>query len=166
MDDDRSSILRGTMFRTSPIRLLSNAVSSARCMQPVQPAKLAEFGRILSEPQPRRVQHGRFLHFYHYRRGWHPREITGKSQSMAASQEGRPRRQARRVDGFVSRHAPLVLLDREFFSKMRRLAFERGGRRAILRNLLRCWRTKAPAAWAYLICGQISLPVELGRSIT
>jgi hypothetical protein len=76
-----------------------------------------------------------------------------------------PQRQAGRVDGCVSRHA-LVLLDREFFSKVQRLAFERGGRRAILRNFLPCWRTKTPPAWAYLIGGQIGLPVELGRSIT
>jgi hypothetical protein len=125
------------MFRTSPTRLLSNAVSSARCMHNLfRPLGLAEFGRILSELQPRRVQDGRFLNVYNYGRGWNPREITGKAcrtllrRKAAATSGTRP--QARRVDGLLSRLAPWALLDREFFSRMQRLAFERGCRRAIL----------------------------------
>jgi hypothetical protein len=90
----------------------------------------------LSELQPRRVQDGRFLNVYNLLSRLESPGNYGESWSTVASSQGcRDFRQEpfkRAASTVFYRVTPWVLLDREFFSRMQRLAFERGGRRAIL----------------------------------
>ena len=175
MDDGRTSICFD--FERYNVPYLADPSPEQRCLQrqmhaqPVPPARPREFGRILSELQPRRVQDGRFLNVYNYGRGWNPREITGKAcrtllrRKAAATSGTRPR--ARRVDGLLSRLAPWALLDREFFSRMQRLAFERGCRRAILGKpsiVLAGPKHRRPGVPD--LGDKTGPAVELGRSIT